>query len=112
MIQILTQASILALLSIVLGLLPLGAGIAYAVRPTEQRLALLRPLSLAGIFAGLTGLVAGGISLLRFIAVSETPVQPRLLALGLAESLVPLFVAFGCLAIGWLCAAIGLRRHP
>lgn len=112
MIDMLRQASILALLSVVLAVLPLGAGIAYAIRPTEQRLALLRPLSLAGIFSGLTGLAAGGISLLRFFAVSETPVQPRLLALGLAEALVPLFVAFGCLTIGWLCAAIGLRRHP
>ena len=112
MIEILTHASIVALLSLVVAVLPLGAGAAYVLRPTEQRLALMRPLSLAGIFAAFAGFVSGGIHVLRTIAVNETPVRSQLLALGLAESLVPLFVAFASLAIAWLCAAIGLRRHP
>jgi len=37
MLEMLTQASLEALLSLVVGVLPLGAGIAYAVRPTEER---------------------------------------------------------------------------
>jgi hypothetical protein len=45
------------------------------------------------------------------IAVSETPVAPRLVAPGAAEALVPLFLAFGCLTAAWLCVALGLRRH-
>ena len=107
----LRQASIVALLSLLVGVLPLVAGAAYAIRPTEQRLALLRPVSLAGIFAALCGLLSGLVSVLRFIAVSETPVESRFIALALAEALVPLFVAFGCLTAAWLCVAAGLRRH-
>jgi hypothetical protein len=108
---ILRQAGVLALLSLIIAILPLVVGVAYAVRPTEARLALLRPISLAGMFAGLAGFLAGVISALRAMWIVDTPVPSRLLAVGLAESLVPLFVAFGCLTVAWLCAALGLRRH-
>lgn len=107
---ILRQIGILALLSLIIAMLPLAAGIAYAVRPTEARLALMRPVSLAGMFAGLAGFLAGLMAVLRPIWLAED-VPFRLIAAGLAESLVPLFVAFGCLAVAWLCAAFGLRRH-
>lgn len=108
---ILKQAGAVALLSLIIALLPLAAGVAYAVRPTEARLALMRPISLAGMFAGLAGFLGGVISILRTIWITETPPPFRLIAVGLAESLVPLFVAFGCLSVAWLCAAFGLRRH-
>lgn len=109
---ILRNASVVALLSLVVGIFPLCIGVAYAIRPTEQRLALMRPLSLAGIFGALGGLLSGVISILRMIGVSDTPVDSRIVAIGLSEALVPLFVAFGCLTVAWLCAAVGLRRHP
>ena len=112
MIEMLSHASILALLSLLVGVLPLGFGVAYAVRPTERRLALMRPISLAGIFGALSGSLSGAISVLRMIWVAETPVNPKILAVAVAESLVPLFVAFGSLTIAWLCAAVGLRRQP
>lgn len=105
------QIGVLALLTLIVTLLPLAAGVAYAVRPTEARLAVLRPISLAGMFAGLAGFVAGVISTLSALWMPDTPAPSRLIAVGLAESLVPLFVAFGCLTIAWLCAALGLRRH-
>jgi hypothetical protein len=108
----LRQASILALLSLLVAVLPLAAGIAYAIRPTEQRLALMRPISLAGIFAALCGLLSGLVNVLRDIGVNETGVESRIIALSMAEALVPLFAAFGCLTAAWLCVAIGLRRHP
>jgi len=108
---ILRQAGIVALLSLIIALLPLAAGIAYAVRPTEARLAVMRPISLAGMFAGVAGFLAGVINVLRAMWTSDTPVPSGLLAAGLAESIVPLFVASGCLTVAWLCAAFGLRRH-
>jgi hypothetical protein len=37
---------------------------------------------------------------------SDSPV----VAAGLAESMMPMFVAFGCLTIAWPCAAAGRRR--
>lgn len=112
MLEMLSQASIVALLSLVVGLLPLGFGLAYAIRPTEQRLALMRPISLAGIFGGLTGSLGGAINVLAVFWLREPPIEARVLAVGAAEALVPLLVAFGSLTVAWLCAAVGLRRHP
>jgi hypothetical protein len=109
--QALTNSSIVGLLSIVVALLPLAAGVAYAARPTEPRLALMRPLSLAGIFAGLCGLLTGVLSMLKGIGVRTDPIQVNLLAIGAAESLVPLFIAFASLTAAWLCVALGMRRH-
>ena len=112
MLDMLSQASLVALLSLVIGVLPLGAGLAYVVRPTEQRLALMRPLSLASIFAGLSGSLVGAINVLALMWTREPQVDTRVLAVGAAEALVPLCVAFGSLTMAWLCAAVGLRRHP
>jgi len=111
MFTVLRNASIVALLTMIVAVLPLGAGVAYAIRPTEQRLALMRPVSLAGIFAGLCGLLSGAVNILRAIGVSETPVTPSFVAIASAEALVPLFIALGCLTVAWLCVALGLRRH-
>jgi hypothetical protein len=108
--QILRAAGVVALLSIIIALLPLPAGISYALRPSEARMALMRPVSLAALFAGLAGFLSGIISMLRVVWLSETE-QSVKLAVGLAESLVPLFVACGSLTVAWLCAALGLRRH-
>jgi hypothetical protein len=111
MLEMLSQAGVVALLSLVVAVLPLGAGIAYAVSPTEQRLALMRPISLAAIFGASSGLLSGGINLLQGIAIGRAPVSSTAVAVGLAEALVPLFVGFGALTIAWLCVAVGLRRH-
>ena len=63
------QASIMARVSLLVTLFPLAAGVAYLVRPTEQRLALMRPISLAGIFSGLSGAVLGLMNVLRSFAI-------------------------------------------
>lgn len=110
--EMLGQASIMARLSLMVTLFPLAAGVAYLIRPTEQRLALMRPISLAGIFSGLTGAVLGLMNDLRWYATADPPPTTRLMAVGAAESLVTLFVAFGCLTVAWLCVALGMRRNP
>ena len=51
---------------LVAGVGVLGTAIAYAVRPTETRLALLRPLSLAAIFAALCSMSVGIATALKF----------------------------------------------
>ena len=106
----LSQASIAAILSILVSLFPAGAGIAYALKPNEQRLAMLRPISLAGLFSGLGGFVLGLINSLQSVW-SQPEVNWRIVAIGTAESLVSLFVAFGALTFAWLCVAIGFRRQ-
>ncbi len=109
---ILTHAGVFALASMFMGLVPMGMGILYAASPNEQRLALMRPLSLAAIFAALSGTSMGVVSVLGGIVVNETAASPRLAAVGLAESLVPVVFGFGCLTVAWLCVALGLWRRP
>jgi hypothetical protein len=111
LLEMLGNASIVARLSMLVSIFPLGAGLAYVLRPNEQRLALMRPISLAGLFAALTGTVTGAIDVLRMIWTSDGPVNWQVVAVGSAEALVTLLLAFGCLTVAWLCVAAGLRRH-
>ena len=108
----LANASIVALVSMFMGVVPLGMGIVYAIWPSEQRLALMRPLSLATIFAALSGSVLGVLNVFRSMGIGETPDWSRVSAIGLSESLVPIFFGFGCLTAAWLCVALGLGRRP
>ena len=110
--EVFANAGIMALASMLVGVLPLTMGIMYAVWPNEQRLTLMRTLSLATLFAAVAGVTLGFINELRFIARSETVTFSQGVAAGLAESLVPLFFGFGCLTVAWLCVTIGLWRRP
>jgi hypothetical protein len=111
LLEILGNASIVARLSMLVSIFPLGAGLAYVLRPNEQRLALMRPVSLAGLFAALCGTVTGAINVLRFIWRSEGALNWKIVAVGSAEALVPLLLAFGCLTVAWLCVEAGFRRQ-
>jgi hypothetical protein len=112
MVELLKQASILALLSLMVAVVPMLMGIVYAVRPTEARLALMRPLSLAGLFAGLCGLSTGVVNLLRGVGMAgAATVQYDVVVIGLSEAMVTLVVSFGCLTVGWLCVALGMSRQ-
>ena len=108
----LANAGVMALASMFVGALPLIMGVAYAIWPNEQRLTLMRPLSLAAVFASVGGMAMGFISELRFVARSQTMSFTPQVAIGTAESLVPLFFGFGCLTVGWLCVTLGLWRRP
>lgn len=110
--RMLANASIIARVSLFMGVVPLAMGIAYAVWPSEQRLALMRPLSLAAIFAALSGTTLGVLNVFRLMGMSQTPDLSRVAAIGLAESLVPVFFDFGCLTAAWLFVALGLWRRP
>jgi hypothetical protein len=111
-LEVLAHAGIMALASMFVGVLPLTMGIAYAIWPNEQRLTLMRTLSLATVFAAVAGAALGFINELRFVGRSETITFSQQVAIGTAESLVPLFFGFGCLTVAWLCVAIGLWRRP
>ncbi len=69
------QLGVFALVTVAMAFLPLVVAAVYAAAPSERRLALLRPISLAAIFSALTGLFNGGIAVLRGIA--RTPVLDR-----------------------------------
>ena len=109
-VTIFSNMGIAALVSIVVSTLPMLAGAAYLFRPSEHRLALMRPLSLAGIFAGLNGTSLGAINTLRGLWL-DPPRDGKYLAVASAESIVPLYVAFSCLMIAWRCVAVGMWRR-
>ena len=109
--EMLGNASLVARLSMLISVFPLGAGLAYLLRPSEQRLAMMRPISLAGLFAALTGTVTGAINVLKMIWTASGPVQWPTVAVGAAEALVTLLLAFGSLTVAWLCVAAGFQRQ-
>ena len=109
--EVLANAGLMALGSMFVGILPLAMGIVYAIWPSEQRLLLMRPLSLAGVFASVSGLAAGLINELMFVSGLDEIAFTRVVAIGTAESLVPLFVGFGSLSAAWLCVTVGLMRR-
>ena len=110
--ETLRNVSLIGLFSIVLTVTPLVMALAYVVRPSERRLALMRPLSLAGLFAALTGTALGFINVLVGLGKRGfTPEMYTISAIGSAEALVPLFLGFGCLTVAWLMIAAGMGRQ-
>lgn len=90
----------------------LGVAIAYAAAPTERKLELLRPLSLAAIFAAICSFSVGVAAALKGAAASEPGADVvRPVMVGLAEACIPPFVAFAILAVAWLLVALGMRRR-
>jgi hypothetical protein len=108
------ETSLLGLLGVTIAVGTVLFAILYALRPGEARLALMRPLSLATIFAALCSFCVSIANVLNGISVTGnvTAMDWRAVAAGTRETFVALFVAFGCLAISWLCVALGMRRAP
>ena len=80
--------------------------IVYVIRRTEHNLALMRPVSLAGLFSAITGTIMGFISMLRFAWTRDLTVDTyKVMAVGAAESVVPVFVGPGCLTVASLHGA-------
>lgn len=109
LMDMLRNSSPLALLGLSVSLATVGMALAYAMKPSERKLALMRPLSLAAIFGGLNAFTAGAVAILQGIAATGT-FGVADVAMGTAEAITALFFAFGCLTIAWLLVALGLRR--
>jgi hypothetical protein len=108
----LREASLFAILTVIIGFVPLVMAVVYVIRPTERNLALMRPLSLAGLFAAVTGGVLGFINVLELVWTREANAETyRVMAVGAAESLVPVFVGFASLTVAWLLVAVGMSRQ-
>jgi Zn-dependent protease with chaperone function len=106
------QMGAFAVLTLIIGLVPLAMALAYVANPSERRLALMRPLSLAGIFGALTGVFSGFITVLRGIGTTSTLTTGswQRIAIGAGEALVPVFFGFACLTVAWILVALGMRR--
>ena len=108
----LAYLGIVAILGIAITALPLVVAILFAVRPSPARLDLMRPTSLAAIFATLAGLcLSVANSLVGITRHADDPNLTRYAAQVFAEAAIPAFVSFGLLAAAWLVVAIGTRRQ-
>lgn len=107
----LTQVSVFVKLTLLIGIVPMAMGLAYAFRPSERRLAMMRPLSLAAIFASLCALLLGFIGVFAGIAASGATISWQSATAGFAEALVAPFVTFAFLTVAWIGVAFGIRRQ-
>ncbi len=110
--DLLRHSSIVALLGLLVSLAAVAMALAYAIKPDERRLALMRPMSLAALCGGLSSFTLGVASVLNGVSTttSFTAETWRPIVVGTAESIIGLFIAFGCLTIAWLLVTLGLRR--
>ena len=113
LVELLGQISLFAKLTMAVAIVAFGLAVAYVFRPTDQKLVLMRPVSLATIFATVSGLLGGWIAVLASTAATPDGHLPvPTLYRGIAESLTVGFVSFGLLAAAWMLVAVGgLRRH-
>ena len=111
--DLLGQLGLFAKLTMAVAVVAFGLAVAYVFRPTEQKLVLMRPVSLAAIFATISGLLGGWIAVLGGMAATPDGHLPvASLYRGIAESLTVGFVSFGLLAAAWMLVAVGsLRRQ-
>ena len=99
-----------AVLGLLIAFTPTLAGIWFALRPSERQLSYMRPLTLAGIFAafctGALGIMNGAIGLSRHPGVDQQMVLGAISEVSAAFAVACVF-----LTVGWICVAIGIRRH-
>jgi hypothetical protein len=100
-----------AILGIVITALPLVLAVLYAVRPSPSKLELMRPVTLAAIFAALAGIC---LSLANSFVGINRHASENVVAYAaevFAESTIPAFVSFSLMAAAWLLIAIAMRRQ-
>jgi hypothetical protein len=112
-ISMLRQLGLVATVSLIIDMVPLIVAVVYVWRPSETRLALMRPFSLAAVFSGLTGTTVGLAHVFRGLGVTPewTDRTFHLAAIGASESMVPMAFGFMCLSAAWLLVAVGMRRQ-
>jgi hypothetical protein len=111
-VRAITNMGIAAIMGSLVSASPLVLAAFYAFRPSERLLALMRPLTLASVFAAVANTMLGIVNSLVYVSRQSEPVPVNILAAGLAESLVVAFLSFGCLSAAWLAVAVGMRKQP
>ena len=111
-LELWVSLSVFAKLTMAVAIVALGLAAAYVFQPTEEKLLLMRPVSLAAIFAPVSGLLGGWIVLLQSLpATPDGHIPVASLYQGIAESLTVGFVSFGLLAAAWMLVAVGMLRR-
>ncbi len=103
----------------VVALVTLVAAVAFAIRPAERTLAILRALCAATIFSDLANFflgMANGLTGLKWAIEraggDSSAVVRAVPLLGFAiDAAAELMVGFAAVAVAWLLVAVGLRRQ-
>jgi hypothetical protein len=112
LLDLFREISLFAKLTMVVAIAAFGLAVSYVFRPAAQTLTLMRPVSLAAIFATISGLLGGWIAVLGGIAATpDGHLSPSSVYRGAAESLTVGFVSFGFLAAAWLVVAVGMLKR-
>jgi len=97
-----------------IGLVMAWTALQFARGADPHRLSILRALTLAIVFAALTGFVTGLISTCRFVLADPearaAPLAPLLQ--GFAEACTNLVLGGALAVISWVLVALGVRRMP
>ena len=94
------------------GIVLLAAAILFARRPDEGKLGFIRGMSIATVFAILSG-VASDIAATFHHVVNVPEFRAELVdsvLTGLSESMSPAILGFSILGVAWLITAVGVRR--
>lgn len=106
---------VIVLVIIILGLSSFAMAVSFMVKPTEVKLAVIRPLSIATTFASVAGLSSGLATALTNISGQlggrSGLVNVAMLAGGISEALVAAVFGFSLLTLAWIAVALGMRKH-
>ena len=100
---------------LLLGGVTLGVAVWFAIRPGERKLAFIRPMSVATVFAVLSGVFSDLGAVAHNVTTrpefAQSPDLHLILLTGFGESMAPAILGFSILSLAWLLAAVGLRRQ-
>lgn len=84
----------------------------FAMRPSERRLAFIRPLTLMGALSAVCNFVLALANGARAVSAMNGLDLEAIRRVGavLSEGLAPVVASFGCLTVAWACVVIGMRR--
>ena len=95
---------------LIIGLATMVAAGFFLFRRDLGKLALVRALTLATVFAMATGLCANVAAVMTYAAGNADVALHVVVMQGLAEALAPGVLGFTMLSIAWLLIAVGTRR--
>lgn len=100
---------------LVLGLVSVGVSMSFMLKPTEVKLGVIRPLSVATTFASVTGFVTGLAATLTKISWElkdgGSAGSSALFLGGISEALIPAIIGFSLLTVAWIAVSLGMRKH-
>ncbi len=95
-------------------ILLIAAG-SYALRPKPKKLALVRALTMAVLFASLGGLCTNVMAVMNKVTGipewAQSPDMPLIVMSGIGESLTCPVLGFMSLTLAWLFVVVGTRRR-